>query len=360
MHARLFTLALVATALAAPPALADAPRLHHVPVAELPPGSIALIAATIDHGWDGRVELRYRTLGDAEWHAAVFDRVDGDRYVATLPASAARPPGLEYFIASPGHAHFASAEAPHRVYVFEDPDAALRARELARADGRRARVRLAAELVDFGTRTITDTRTGAEHRVSDRYYRLDADFSYRVLRFPLRALRFGFTRLIGTTPVTGRGDGPCAERAADPCERAAGFRAGGWAELRWRVTDVVGLDTRALIQATPSGFGFGGRAELRFGDDFGSHVALGGEAISEVGTTAYVRLGWDTVPRLPMAATIELSDYPSSHRDPAVRLLYDLSYDTGIGLRVGGRVGYQARDEGIGGATGGVHASLDF
>lgn len=360
MHATATTLVLLASIALARPARAETPRLHHVPVAELAPGAAAEVAATIDRGWDGRVELRYRALGEARWHAAVFERVDGDRYVATVPASAARPPGLEYFIASPGRAHFASAEAPHRVYVFADPDAALHARELERADGRRARVRLAAELVDFGTRTITDTRTGTDHRVSDRYYRLDADFSYRVLRFPLRGLRFGFTRLVGTTPVTGRGDGPCAEGGSDPCERAAGFRAGGWSELRWRLTDVVGLDTRALIQATPSGFGFGGRAELRFGDDFGTHVALGGEAISEVGSSAYFRLGWDTVPRLPMAATIELSDYPSSHRDPAVRLLYDLSYDTGVGLRVGGRVGYQARDHGIGGPAGGVHASLDF
>jgi hypothetical protein len=61
-----------------------------------------------------------------------------------------------------------------------------------------------------------------------------------------------------------------------------------------------------------------------------------------------------------MAATIAITNMPSSHRAPAVRLLYDVSYPFANGLRVGLRAGYQARDEGIGGATLGINSSWEF
>jgi hypothetical protein len=188
------------------------------------------------------------------------------------------------------------------------------------------------------------------------------DVSYRLLSRPLRALRFGYSRLIGTTPSTPRGNGTCPapEEGMIRCSESAGYRAGGWVELQWQLAHSTFFDSRALIQATPTGFGLGARGELRFGEQEGSHFAMGLEGISEVGSTAYVRLAWATVPRFPMAATIELTDYPSSHRDTGVRLLYDVQRRIGAGLSLGLRLGYQARDESIGGLTSGVNASLDF
>jgi hypothetical protein len=115
-----------------------------------------------------------------------------------------------------------------------------------------------------------------------------------------------------------------------------------------------------MVQATPVGFNVGGRGELRIGPEQGSHVALGGEAVVDVGSMAFFRLGWDTVPALPMAATIELTDFPATHRATAVRLIYDVGHPFANGLRVGARVGYQARDQGIGGATLGTNLSFEF
>ena len=60
--------------------------------------------------------------------------------------------------------------------------------------------------------------------LSDSYYRIDGDFSYRLWAYPLEELRVGFTRMIGTTQTMDCPGGvpPCtAERAlADRHHRA--------------------------------------------------------------------------------------------------------------------------------------------
>jgi hypothetical protein len=348
------TLGLAAAAFV-PAGLASATpvRVHHVPPAEAAPNAPLLLEAHVERGWESTLEARFRGVGAATWQAVEFEKGEGT-YLATVPADIVQPPGIEYFILGTNatgatSAHFASAADPHRVMVYEEPTVVLRQRELDRVSGRRARVRFATELVDYGTRTIG----GAD--VADSYYRVDVDFTYRLLRFPLYSLRFGYTRLRGHTPATERGESPC-----DPCEVKAGFSAGGWFELRFRVGKKVDVDARGMVQATPSGFNVGGRGELRLGEENGSHVALGSEAILDVGTAAFFRLGWDTVPSLPMAATIELTDFPATHRATGVRLIYDVTHPFPNGLRLGARVGYQARDQGIGGATGGLNLAFEF
>lgn len=332
-------------------AAADKPSVYHVPIAEAVTGSELVIVADVARGWSDTLQLRYRLTGAAAWHTAEFERTSDTRYRAAIPGDELAPPSLEYYIASPGHDHFASAAHPHPVQVNLPDKEVLINSELERIDNRRARLRAAAELVDFGSRQING------ETVEDQYYRLEVDFTYRVLSLPLRAFRLGFTQMLGDTPATRLGDGSCPD---NQCSIDAGFRVGGFAELQWRLADQVGFDSRVLIQATQTGFGFGGRGELRFGEETGSHFAVGGEAITDVGSNVFVRLGWATVPRFPMAATIALTDYPSSHRAHGVRLIYDIAYELGYGVRAGARVGYQARDEGIGGLSSGVNATLEF
>ena len=64
--------------------------------------------------------------------------------------------------------------------------------------------------------------------------------------------------------------------------------------------------------------------------------------------------------QVPMAMTVEVTDLPSSMRATGVRLLYDAFYPLPTGLRLGGRLGYAARDQIIGGLSAGVNASYDF
>lgn len=350
-----FIVALGATSAQLASVAAQAPRVYHVPTAESLTGERIEIVADVARGWEANLEVRFRTLGAEDWNRSPFERNTETSYRAEIPGKDVVSPGLEYYIASFTEAaetiHFASASTPHPVIVRDAESTVLIEQELDRFEKRRASFHAAAEYVDFGRRT-----TEAGQDVKDRYYRLDVDFTYRLFRFPLRAFRLGFTQMLGDTPITERGVDDCP----NPCEQSAGFRAGGFAELRWRLASFVDVDTRVLIQATPDGFGFGGRGELRFGDETATYFSLGGEGIAEVGTNFFVRLGWSTVPRFPMAASIELTDYPSSHREHGVRLVYDIAYDFGLGLRVGGRVGYQARDQNIGGVSGGVGATLDF
>jgi hypothetical protein len=114
------------------------------------------------------------------------------------------------------------------------------------------------------------------------------------------------------------------------------------------------------VLATPESVALGGRAELRVGVRDGTHVASGVEYLADVGTTGFFRLGWGTVPRAPMAATVEITSFPASTRDAGVRLYYDLTGVLAHGVRLGLRVGYAARRQDRYGFTGGTTASIDF
>lgn len=342
--------ALILAAVAAP-SLAGAQSIVHVPPAEVEAGTALVLEAEVDRAWEGELIVRYRAQGRARWHVTRFEKTD-DGFLATLPATVVEPPGVEYFI----DGAFATAQHPHRVAVYESDSAVRVRRELDHVRGRRARARVAGEWVSYGARDARNT-DGQTETARDLYYRLEADFTYRVLRFPLYSIRFGTTRLLGRTPVTRRDEDACG--AAD-CELDTGFRAGGWFELRFRARRATDLDLRGMALATPTGFGLGARGELRFGDEYGSHVALGVEAIADVGRATWFRLGWDTVDGFPMAATVELTDFPASHRATGVRLLFDIHHPFDSGLRLGARAGYQARDQQIGGATLGASASFEF
>ncbi len=339
---------------------AVAPRVVHLAPVQTPTGEALEVVARVSSGWRANLELRFRPLGQASWSRVPFERRSGEDYAAIIAAEDVSAPGLEYFIVSSRERaegetnHFASADDPHPVAVLEDDSVALTRRELGRYNDRRAQLRVSSEYVDFGKRRF-EFADGDSVLVPDRYYRLDADFTYRLFRFPLRAFRLGFTQMLGKTPVR---DAACLP--GNTCVESAGFRAGGWAELRWRLSPIVDLDTRVLIQATPDGFGIGGRGELRIGDETATHFSIGSEAIAEVGSSFFVRLGWNTVPRFPMAATVELTDYPSSRRDHGVRLVYDVATELGLGIRMGVRGGYQARDQNIGGVSAGLNATVDF
>lgn len=361
MNLRRLSSLLLLPALLALGSTADAaPRLRHVPPAEAPPAAALELLASVGQAWESSLELRYRAIGSVEWHSAMFTRRGDSAFAVTIPAEAVAPPGLEYFILGtrPDGStvlHFASAEHPHPVRVFPAPLELRQERYLARYEHRRASIHLAGEYVDYGSRRFGDTL------LPDRYYRIDAGVSYRLLRFPLASLRFGYTHLIGETPLSSRGDdGWCEPTATSSCTIEAGLKGGGWFELRFSIRDGIELDTRGMVMATQEGFNVGTRGELRLGNERGNHLALGTEIIADVGTAGFVRLGWGTVPDLPMAATVEVTDFPAPHRAAAVRLVYDVARPLANGLLLGARVGYQARDQRVGGVTLGLNTTFDF
>jgi hypothetical protein len=303
-------------------------------VAEAPPATPTLVA-------------HYRRQGGTSFTALELVRSDDLRWVAVLPRAAVTEPGIEYYLSAGGEVVFASAESPHRIAVSLDEADERRGRDLARTRGRRSRIHLGGEWVDYGTRTVERVE------LVDRYYRIDADFSYRLLTYPLEEVRVGYTRLLGETETQ-----VCPN--SSPCTADAGYKVGGWFELGLASIEGIRLDTRLLVLATQSGFKVGGRVEVRLGVLEGSHVAVGFESMADVGTSGHFRLGWGTVPLLPMAATVEITRLPDDDRSTGVRLFYDVARLVSDNLRLGLRVGYASRNQTVAGFTLGGNATVDF
>ncbi len=352
--------ALAALVVAVAPAGADGVR--HLPPAEAIANQALQISAEVTRASERTLLLRYRPVGATTWSQVEFAR--GDQvWIATVPAIEVAAPGVEYFIASAQDgadtAEFASAEAPHEIGIYANEKELRRARDLARTGLKRSRAHVAGEYVSYGT------RAAAMNDIADHYYRVDADFSYRLLAYPLEEIRFGYTRLEGFVPQSPREPPRICDTMPDSdgsggCRIKAGFKVGGWFELGFGLAEGVRLDLRGIVVANQVSAAPGARAELRTGAIDGNHIALGFEYISDVGGAGFFRLGWDTVPEVPMAATVEVTDFPASTRATGVRLLYDLFHPFPNGVRAGLRLGYAARDQAIGGATAGLSATVDF
>jgi hypothetical protein len=344
-------------------ALALGEGVRHLPPAEASANEALRLTARVERASERTLVLQYRPVGMDTWTTLAFDRGPSDEWVAVVPAAQVQAPGVEYFIASleasEGEAprdEFASAAAPHQVGIVVQEREQRRARDLARNRARRSRLRVSSEYVSYGA------RSAEANSIADHYYRVDADFSYRLLAYPLEEIRFGYTRLEGYVPESPR-EVPftCASNPESPaCRKYAGFKVGGWFELGFGLAEGVRLDVRGIVVANQEGAAPGMRGELRTGAIDGNHIAVGFEYTRDVGSAGFFRLGWDTVPMVPMAATVEVTDYPASSRATGVRLAYDVFHPLPNGLRLGGRIGYAARDRRVGGATAGLSASLDF
>ncbi|CAN5887390.1 hypothetical protein BH11MYX2_BH11MYX2_39810 [soil metagenome] len=321
---------------------AHATAISHVPPAEATAGTPVELVAEAPPSTP-TLRLFYRAHLDGPpvpFISQDLVRKDDAHWVAIVPAQAVAMPGFDYYIAAGEEPVFASPAWPHTMPVIEGEGDARRTRDAARADHRRSHVGGNFEYVDFGSRNLPGSTT----KVIDRYYRVDADFAYRLWAYPVEELRVGYTRLIGDVK-----DG------ADN-----GFRVGGWFELGLAPVEGVRADARVMVLATQSGFAPGFRGEMRLGDRDASHVAAGVEYLADVGTNGFFRLGWGTVPGVPMSATVEITNLPSDAKDVGVRLYYDIAHAIVPGVRLGIRVGYAARDQEHYGFTSGGNVVVDF
>jgi hypothetical protein len=327
---------------------ASAQAVRHVPPGDVEAGKQLELVAEAPATTPTLV-AQVRMRGESAYKPIELVRRDDAHWVAVIPAASVEPPGLEYYLIAGDQPAFASPEWPHAMTVRATPQDERRGRDLMRAHNRRSKVHTQGEFVQYGRRSYLGTR------LDDNYYRFEGDFSYRLLAYPLEEIRVGGTYMIGDTRAAP--EQPCP--TADPCTKAAGVKA-GWFELGVAAIEGVRLDARMIAMATADGFAVGGRGELRLGDREASHVAVGAEYLADVGSNGFFRLGWGTVPKLPMAATVEITNLPASHRDTGVRLYYDIAREVMPGFRLGLRVGYAARTQYVAGFTGGAGASVEF
>lgn len=287
-----------------------------------------------------------RAIGASTFVPIELVRKDDAHWIAIIPGTTVTAPGLEYYLTAGDEPVFASPTWPHAVHVGLDAETERKNRDLVRTSGHRSRIHTMGEWVDYGTRTLSNTQ------LIDRYYRVDADFSYHLWAYPLEEIRVGYTRLLGDTQAM-----TCT---VSPCTSEVGFKVAGWFELGLAPIEGLHLDARAMVMATAAGFAVGGRGELRLGDRDAGHIAVGVETMADVGYDGFFRLGWGTVPAFPMSATVEVTNVPASERATGVRLYYDVGHDVGGGVRIGVRLGYAARIQQVAGITGGVGATVDF
>jgi hypothetical protein len=319
-------------------------QVRHVPPAGAQAGAQLELVARAPATTPALV-AHVRPRGDGPFAPIELVRRDDASWVAVVPPDSVNAPGIDYYVVAGDQPVFASAEWPHTLVVVAAPSDERRTRDTLRVQGRRSRIQAMGEWVDYGTR----------RGLVDRYYRFDADFSYRLWTYPLEEIRVGYTRLLGETAQD-----PSRCPGMTPCTEDAGFKVAGWFELGLAAVEGMRLDARMMVMATQDGFAVGGRGEGRLGARDASHVALGAEHLSGVGTSAFFRLGWGTVPRFPMSATVEITNTPASHREAGVRLYYDIAHEVSAGVRIGVRVGYAARNQSVAGFTGGAGASVEF
>lgn len=332
-------------------------ELVHVPATEAQAGeSVKLVVSTDDIAAMPGVELTYRSGG--AWRTLGFGPDDSGEWVALIPGSEVRGPTLEYYIVSPAGAHFASATQPWRVAVATEDLQTRGERELARYDGQRS-------LVEGWYRGIDH---GADGELTDATWMAGMRFVYRPLT-QIRAMEFGFVRMRGEAlevaevdqdgfPVFGQDINPDAR----PNVAGRTWNQGldwGYADLEVPFSERFSVSGRLILGGNDAGFTAGGRLAVRVGAE---PQVYGRGWIGFVGGTGVdtgFEMHWDTVPYVPMFASIEVTNWPNN--GPwGVLLSYGISVPLGPHADANLRVGYQGRTSDLGGIGLGGGLSWSF
>ncbi len=337
---------------------ATPPQVLHAPRHAVTAGEPVEVRARIVKDWQlGPVRLRYRDAAGV-WRDEPFTR-SGDLFVARIPGEHVRTGTLAYAIESTApdgtlRHHFASVDAPHVIAIGSSAGLDREAVRLQRYDGKRNRVLARGELFAYGSRYVSaaasDLRTD---RYSDQYWRGEVEFTRRVLGDHLHDFRFG----IGVM----RAEWPTVGDAPQYADDSPGINY-GFGEMNFELDDWWQVGGRLLLGASAEGFVGGYGAVTRIGNAAGTHFSAQVDVIGDIGTRTDLRLHWDTVPRVPMALGIELTDWPSSERAAdAANLSYDVGYRFDGGLTVMARVGNAKRASSLdGGWQGGLSAAYAF
>jgi len=330
------------------PAFADeSPGILHSPQNELSTGKGRLVFRVLAPDRAGTIVVEWRPRGGGRGGRVVAAR-DVGGWIAELPEAAVQPPGFSYWAIErlddgTERPIFASAADPHPVQVFDTTRDAGRRDELEGLRGRRSEMTARGEWVDFGQRRVP--LYGSD--VPDRYYRLEAGFSYAILSAVDR-IDIAIGHLRG--------------RAATLGVRDPDFRVGtdyGRAAITWLADPLVRIRTSILFGISQEGFEEGGGGDLILGQPWRTSFTVGVDGVTTLGWTGRVRLGWATVERVPMGASIAVTTFPAGE-DAGVRLLYDVGIEIGDAWLVRAEGGYQGRTSVTGGPAAGLEVALRF
>ena len=101
------------------------PILTHNVISTAPFGSTVLVQANVtDNIGVQNVTLYYRSSGDSNYTSLEMANISGDDYRASIPASATKPPGVDYYIAATDGASYAysgRSTSPNTISVENKP-----------------------------------------------------------------------------------------------------------------------------------------------------------------------------------------------------------------------------------------------
>ncbi len=295
--------------------------------------------------------LFYRRTGEESYRYTAFAPLGDAALGATIPAAAVLSPGMEWFVELRDDGDHVG---PVGGTPLQPVQLGVRTVPEAPPIVNRSQARVFAEYVDFYA------GSGADH-----YTHAEADFLYRLGVPVLYSMRLG----AGTYRGMG---GPTAELDAlglENAERASipvGYNF-GYTELEFQLAPWLGLIGRGLLGIDNAGMAGGAEGRLRLGREEGTSLDAGAARVGRIGTRYALSLAWRSVPRVPMAASIEVTDFPgvaradgSSIEDYGVRLIYDARYQLSDHLELGGRVGWALRNINHAGPSGGLQAVFSW
>lgn len=288
----------------------------------------------------------------------------GRRWVARLPSAFVQPPGLTYFIAAqaPGaeaRAHFASAAQPHPVLVHGESPRTQRQERLERHEGHRNQLAVRGEATVFGAARVQTPRgPRRSDSLSDRFGGGELVYTHRLLK-TLYAFRIGISTLWGHRGTYEGHTG--TESIARDGDDEPGLVL-GFGELDFELHRSLSFALRLSLGASAEAFAGGAGGAIRIGPHFATHAEIGVDYVSAGGARGWLKFAWDTVPSVPMALTIELTELPEGGwNELGTRLLYDLGVDLSEAVTLLARVGYAKRTSSHeGGFVAGLATTWEF
>ncbi|MDD5308475.1 MAG: hypothetical protein PHU25_14230 [Deltaproteobacteria bacterium] len=363
----------------------------HTPPSTALPGEVFEIRGDLQQGMNKeRFFVRYRIVPKGEWKAVPLRRAAEGGVVAIVPAKDMQPPGIEYYVANlppdpqgqpelrPEESkgplanetrNFGSPEQPHRVLVHGFTSETLYEKRLADHQGHLSRLAGGYGYSNFGRHLVThddpinarepDVTTeengktvewdkSSEHNI---YHEITLTYTYRFLTYlydlsvQMGALAESPSDFDMFTNTSGK-------------SKPGMYYISPSAQLEF--FKYFGATVLFRLGISDDGFEGGAGGSLRVGRVAGTRVDVGGEWMSRAGGRFFLRFGWDTVPHLPMAITIERTQW--YHRDMwGNRLFYEIGWDIYGGFGINARIGYAARDESTNGSVvAGGGASMEF
>lgn len=336
--------------------------------------AVQLAFTVLDSKLVDRAWLYYRRRGEGSFRRIQLEH-DGDAYLrGTIPADAARPPGIEYFVESAAKSSDAapqpvlgSQESPQRIAVqaaVEDEPADI---------DDRSRVTFFLDYVDFD---------GGFGGGFDQYVHAEIDFMYR-FRKPIYAMRVGFGTLGGIGGPKDIIDSSPGGDCRDPdgnfrCRRVSFSYA--YTELEYRFSKNLAVMLRPQFgSGTSDGRGgadsdrcttadtddcelfssLGLRARVRIGDEQSTNLTLGAGVTQNVGMLFEAAYTWSVIPHFPVKLAAQVTDQPVPE-DIGVRFIADVGWRALDWVYPSIRLAYQARDADHAGISGGVAANFDW